>query len=541
MNHLKHTYIILIVSILIMINPISVSSQSDIDSLLQELEKKYETDLLYHIAQYYFPDSLEKSSYYAYKALEEARSNDNIDAELKTLILHGHIASIRFESSKALEFYIEALENSGKTEDFGILTKINYSIGRVYSSWDKFNKAIPFLIKGLIYAKKDSSYSDHAIINNQLAECYLYLGKPDSAEYCLTNAYNYFINSGDTIKAAGVLVNYATLLHELESYNEAITFELKALELFSHITSTREGDFLESKVSLMVNIGYTYRELGDYNKAQEYSQAGLQLALEHHMLEWQMLSYENISLIYGKLEQFDKAFEYHQKFSQIKDSVFTKEKHKQISEIETKYNTKQNEQRIQLLEKESHLQKILIFAGSMLTLTVLIILILLRSRYILKLKVHQKEKNELDLQMNQRNRELISASILLSEKIKILQSIKDLISKITLPDNDPQNKYLIDVNSYIWQSIHTSDNWEKIKKHFAEVHPNFMDNLLVQFPHLSQSELKHCTYIKLNLSTNEIAQLLNISNKSVQTARYRLKKKMNLIKEDDLVNIIMNL
>lgn len=68
----------------------------------------------------------------------------------------------------------------------------------------------------------------------------------------------------------------------------------------------------------------------------------------------------------------------------------------------------------------------------------------------------------------------------------------------------------------------------------------FFARLKSKYPELSQSELRHCTYIKLQMFTSEISQMLNIDNKSVQASRYRIKKKMQLPQEVDLKNFLEN-
>jgi len=90
--------------------------------------------------------------------------------------------------------------------------------------------------------------------------------------------------------------------------------------------------------------------------------------------------------------------------------------------------------------------------------------------------------------------------------------------------------------------IHTSNtfenNWDDFKLHFEKVHPDFFTKLGNAYPSLSQTDNKHCAYIRMKLNTKEIARLLGISATSVQMARFRLKKKMNLGKDIDLRNHI---
>ena len=366
MNILNNVFLSVLTIIIMTLIPVQLDSQSNLDSLLKELETNYNAEILYSTAKAYFTDSLDKAGYYADKALTEVRKEGNKKLEIRILLLQGDISSLRDETNVALKFYMEALEKSGNLKDKKTKSRINYSIGRIYAFWNKYPEAIPFLKRALDYAINISDISLIAIINNQLAECYLYLDKIDSARFCLKSSYNSFISSGDSVKAIGVLVNFATVLHELNDFKEALTYELRALDLYRQISASRNPDFNITTVSLFVNLGHTYRELGEYDKALKFSNEGLKFALINDMLQWQMLSYENISVIYSKVKKFKMAYEFLQKYNITRDSLFNLEKHQQISELEAKYKSKQNEHRIQLLEKESRLQKILLISGSLL-------------------------------------------------------------------------------------------------------------------------------------------------------------------------------
>ncbi|KGL63968.1 putative transcriptional regulator [Polaribacter sp. Hel1_85] len=100
------------------------------------------------------------------------------------------------------------------------------------------------------------------------------------------------------------------------------------------------------------------------------------------------------------------------------------------------------------------------------------------------------------------------------------------------------------INNIISQIDHVLDrheDWDILKKHFNAVHDNFYDKLLDKHPTITETELRHCMFIKLHLQTKEIARILLIDPRSVQTARYRIKKKMNLSEDKDLRDYLLNL
>jgi hypothetical protein len=80
--------------------------------------------------------------------------------------------------------------------------------------------------------------------------------------------------------------------------------------------------------------------------------------------------------------------------------------------------------------------------------------------------------------------------------------------------------------------------WRRIKIHFNEIHGDFLIRLKKEFPALTQSDLRHCAYIKLKFSTKEIANLTNVKDTSIQRSRVRLKKKLRLEQNDNLIDFL---
>lgn len=84
------------------------------------------------------------------------------------------------------------------------------------------------------------------------------------------------------------------------------------------------------------------------------------------------------------------------------------------------------------------------------------------------------------------------------------------------------------------------DNWEQFAHHFDNVHTDFLLVLKNRYPTLTANELKLCAYVRMNLSSKEIAQLMNISIRGVEIGRYRLRKKLGLPKEMNLFEFLLN-
>ncbi|CAL2104556.1 LuxR family transcriptional regulator [Tenacibaculum sp. 190130A14a] len=133
-----------------------------------------------------------------------------------------------------------------------------------------------------------------------------------------------------------------------------------------------------------------------------------------------------------------------------------------------------------------------------------------------------------------KSKELASSIMSVVKKNELLTAIKNQIVKV-------DNKNLKPVIDLIDQSLKDNDDWEFFQEAFNNADSEFLKRLKSLHPNLSPNDLKLCAYLRLNLSSKEIAPLFNISVRSVEIKRYRLRKKMNLQHENNLVDYILNL
>jgi DNA-binding NarL/FixJ family response regulator len=91
----------------------------------------------------------------------------------------------------------------------------------------------------------------------------------------------------------------------------------------------------------------------------------------------------------------------------------------------------------------------------------------------------------------------------------------------------------------IESEINLENNWEQFELHFNQIHQDFLVRLRKEFPLLTHGDIKLCAYLRLNLSSKEIAPLLNLSVRGIEASRYRIRKKMNLSAEINLTEFIM--
>ena len=143
-------------------------------------------------------------------------------------------------------------------------------------------------------------------------------------------------------------------------------------------------------------------------------------------------------------------------------------------------------------------------------------------------------------EMQKSIKQLTADSLYINEKNKIVsrlkKQVKTLFDKYDFPGNEKEK-----VERLFQKVLDIDKDWQQIKTHFEMVHKGFYEKLGQKSSHLTQNELRHCTYIKMNFSTKEIARLMNVKDTSIQRARVRLKKKLALKKQDSLFTFIHNI
>ncbi|MEM8909571.1 MAG: hypothetical protein AAGD05_17115, partial [Bacteroidota bacterium] len=150
-------------------------------------------------------------------------------------------------------------------------------------------------------------------------------------------------------------------------------------------------------------------------------------------------------------------------------------------------------------------------------------------------------EEQLQTELDYQNRKLSSNLMLSSQLTQLLYSIRESLQELEADVSTKGKTRINRMLKEIDRSIDLDEDWRKFKLHFEEVHPDFFTKLLHRFPRLNPRQLRHCAYIKLGLSSKETAQLLNVAPKSIEMARYRLKKKLLLKKEERLSVFIQSI
>ena len=146
------------------------------------------------------------------------------------------------------------------------------------------------------------------------------------------------------------------------------------------------------------------------------------------------------------------------------------------------------------------------------------------------------KNDKLRQDIDNKNRELGSSTMSLIKKNEFLNRIKDEIKQASA--NDTNLKHVIKI---IDRNLNNTDDWQLFEDAFNNADQDFLKKIKGEHPSLTSNDLRLCAYLRLNLSSKEIAPLLNISPRSVEVKRYRLRKKMNLAHDASLTDYILEI
>lgn len=148
-----------------------------------------------------------------------------------------------------------------------------------------------------------------------------------------------------------------------------------------------------------------------------------------------------------------------------------------------------------------------------------------QEQYDLEKEIEKLKNDKLQIKILAKDKELVNNSLQVVKKNKILNGIIHKLKEIDVEALDDSTKFQVSkLNKSIVKEVNTDKSWKDLEKHIKNVHFEFLKRLKEKYPTISPRELDLATYLLMNMSTKEIAEIMNISTGGVELARYRLRK-----------------
>lgn len=289
-------------------------------------------------------------------------------------------------------------------------------------------------------------------------------------------------------------------------------------------------------------IAQTYNNLGDacyltgnYKGAIEYLEKARKMSIQTGIIRSQMKAANFLSLAFEKTGDFAKALEMHRVFKALHDSIISNEQVQRTERLELQYQyekqRKENELRQEILIAKKERKALIYMILSGILLFSIAILFLLNRFQRVKMK-------QVELELDFRNKELSTHVMYLLRKNEFISSIINKLLTIKRSSDNPENDVWIGEILREMQSNVDNTVWTEFEKRFQQVHKDFYKKLLEKYPDLTPNEIKICAFLKLNMTTKDISAITFQSVKSIQVARNRLRKRMGISRDENLVSAI---
>ena len=539
----------------------SVASQ-ELKNELRAYTKRDTTkvNLLNYIGFTYWIYQADSSEVYGTEALQLASEINYIPgmAYANRIIGVAHWARGNYEGG--LKHLLESLKLYQLLQDSLGIANSTMNIGLIYSDQGEIDKALNNYLEAYNTFKRLGK-------TDRMINTANHIGKAYYRDNNYKNAFEYYQLALKLSKETDFIYGSGTALHNLgvlyKAQNKLDSARILCLESmeFQKQFKDREG-FADNYETL----GDIFFEMGDYQKARSYFEEGIDKAKLVSSKKILSNIYSKLKDTYVKLGNYNQALKYQEAFTILQDSMMNIEKMRAMVWLENKNEIERKnqeitiqEQKISLLRKEQQLNNLWLnlFAIGFVLVSVLGFLIyriqkikhdkdrqLFQNEKVLnktKMENHRLKQEELSRELRFKNKELTSYTLNFIQKNELMEELKVKILEIKKVAPKEVTRQLNSLHRQVESNFHNDRDWEDFKLYFENVHKDFFRLLKDYCPELTQNELKLCALLRLNMNLKEAATILGIAPESVKTARYRLRKKLQLEREDNLIDFILQL
>lgn len=405
---------------------------------------------------------------------------------------------------------------------------------------------------GLIYFSLGKSYGE--------------LHKTDSSNYFYRQALKEHLAVYNTTYLPTSILSVADIELKKGNKTESLNLYKKAMFL-ADSTGNRQA-----KVSSLLGLGlWTLTFENNNHQAENYFLEALVMANDLSDNTFKIKVLQSLIDLKKQQGQYEKALEFESQKGLIKEQINAYDRRKALENLEVKFKISEKDRQLALVQKEkdvayltNYLLGVCLAALLIIGFAVIVFLRRINNRnkmllitkeqlviavekqkelkeqqYITELQVvaEQKKLKEAQLQneIEFKESQLSALTLQMLQKNELLLELKQQLETDNSLTKD------VGLNKIINKGLNHDKEWSDFNQHFESVNKNFYNRLKQAYPDISPNDLRICALIKLNLSIKEMAGILNISPDSVKTARYRLRKKLQLNTEDNLTDFILKL
>lgn len=517
-----------------------------------------------------------------------------------SLIQKGIDAMWKKEYKKSLEFLTEARDLAERNRWYQQLFLATNNIGANYYSMLDYGEALNFYLESYTIAVKELKPQQEMVVLNNIAIIYSKEGNYKEAREYFKKAYAIAKENKDYVKVGLYAMNLGNVANETNNVSEARAYIIESLPylkdnpellilaqiglaennlLMGHPRQAREKaenlyrttndlNYNDTGISLMQIIARAYLEEKQYDMAAAKAKALLKAKPN---LESRKTVYELLSEIYAGKGVYNNALKY-------KDSVLWAEKEinsikngKLLENNKVKFEIRNYKNQIAINEQKLAAERKIYYSIIAVIIAIVTIIILsLRNisakhkqrkliaernqqaialelekekneNLLLEKQIHEKEtsalleQERLKNEIEARNRKLSAKALYLSGRNTIIEDVVASISKVPELAKDPSlNTHIKTLKDH----LKADHEWDSFITHFEEVNQGYLNRLKTKHPTLTANDVRFISYLYMNLSTKEIATMLNITLEACRKRKERIAAKMELPDSSYLYNYL---
>jgi tetratricopeptide (TPR) repeat protein len=437
------------------------------------------------------------------------------DSELKYNCVNrmGILKGSLNQHAEALDLFMKALEGARKIGNQNMQLSVLNNVITATASLGRHKEAVEMGRKALALNNDNPSNRNYyftAAVYSNMASSYLALKDTTVALKCMEDALRYAILAGNKHQEAGALLSKGQLFYKQRNYDAA-------------------ADILNKVLTISENAGWS-----DYS----------------------MESALSLSDIYREKGDFRKSLDFHKQYVEYLKKVESEGNTRKLSELQIRYDFEKESLRLEAGNRRRIIMLVTALILAVMTSVIILLLylqfrtrtakaalehknlLLMNENLELDKRRLEAEQDVLSNKLEMRNKEIITNIMLLQKKNEILSALTNKLSVARSQFTKANREF---IESCIAELSNVSDDadWKIFETQFNNVYESFYEKLDKINPDLTINNRRLCAYLKLKMTTKEIAALTNSSIRSIEIARYRLRQKLNIQDQDISLGVFL--
>lgn len=512
----------------------SLTAQTNTNSLKQLLNQKLPTaeelNITLRLSENLYKTNATLALEYAYKS-EQLAKKLHADSLLNHAYNNQATAQLYLGNHpKALQLFLKAIQGAKKFNDSHLLFLAYENLGILYYYEKDHQNALKYLFAAHEQYNRKKPASNYEInrnvyVLNNIGIVYNDTKRFNEATLYFNEALKQAKQLNDHELIANVLTNMGSLLNNKGNPDSALKLYLEALEIRQRLNN--KWGLCRSYLSL----GQFYLDKKEFDKAEHYLQNAISTGKEVKF--WQNIGTASLALIqlYKQTGDYEKALKAIEFNKTVNDTLYNEERTRKIAQLEMQFDFDRQQAEVAAQQRQRNIYYLLGGISLMLSIIIVTLLFYLQKNKAKKLKLEQatilQEKHKLEKDIVFKEREIAANLFHLSQKKGL---IDDISAKLQNIKQDVKTEAQPSVQKLI-SDLHSNlqaDPMQEFELRFQQVHNDFYAALDERFPDLTPSERKLCAFLKLNMSSKEISVITHQNIKSIEIARTRLRKKLEL-------------